>query len=192
MVIDSNVNKCEQKVALNIASYLLKCDHTPVVLCVGCDRVTGDSLAPIVGELLTRKYNLPAYVYGNMDYNVTAQNLHDTIGKVKSWHPHSPVIVVDAILGEADEIGLIKAYEGGCFPAGAYNKFTSKIGNYCVLGVVESKGVSRLTFLASVRLKIVTRLAQKIAKSVHLGFKYAHALQALSMDKNNSALGARH
>lgn len=178
MVINSDYINCERKIAFDIATFLLDCKVKPVVLCVGCDRITGDSLAPMVGELLTHKYNLPAFVYGNLDHNITAQNLSETVQKIKLWHEDSPIIVVDAVLGDEGEVGQIKYYKGGCYPAGAFNKFAGLIGDYSLLGVVESTGISKHTFLASVKLKIVTTLAEKISKAIALGFQYNSALNS--------------
>ena len=37
----------------------------PVILCIGTDKVPGDSLGPVVGDLLIMKYNIDAFVYGH-------------------------------------------------------------------------------------------------------------------------------
>ena len=63
----------------------------PIVLCIGSDRVTGDCLGPIVGQMLTeRKAN--AYVYGTLDRPVTALNLKDAIAHISK--------------GNSDKMGL--------------------------------------------------------------------------------------
>ncbi|NSJ87437.1 DUF1256 domain-containing protein [Blautia hansenii] len=56
-----------------------------VILCIGSDRITGDSLGPLVGHSLSR-FSLPhARVYGTLDRPVHALNLsHDH--PLSGWH----------------------------------------------------------------------------------------------------------
>ncbi len=176
MEIESNVDTCYKKIALHLAEFLLDANFKPVILCVGCDRVTGDSLAPMVGEMLVKQYNIPTFVYGGLTFNVTAQNIDDTINKINLWHPNSPIIVIDATVGESSDVGKIKYYKGGCYPAGVFSKKYLKVGDYSLLGVVECKGVSKLNFLHSVNLKIVTDLAHIIAKSIACAFRFSSVL----------------
>ena len=114
MDIDSNNIFAHKSIALDLTGFILKRSQMPVVLCVGCDKVVGDSLAPLVGSMLKTKYNIPVYVYGDLEYNITAQNIKNMVNKVKIWHDGAPIIVVDATLGDIDEIGNIKYYHGGC------------------------------------------------------------------------------
>ena len=53
-------------------------DLPPVVLCIGTDRVTGDSLGPLVGTFL-HAYGSDRYlsIYGTLDFPVHALNLED-------------------------------------------------------------------------------------------------------------------
>ena len=49
-----------------------------IILCIGTDRVTGDSLGPLVGnQLLSSANNF--IVYGNLEQPVHAINLMDTL-----------------------------------------------------------------------------------------------------------------
>ena len=179
MEIDSNVDVCYKKIALHLAEFLLSTNEKPVILCVGCDRVTGDSLAPMVGEMLVKQYNIPAFVYGNLSHNITAQSIEFSVNQIKLWHPNSPIIVIDATVGEGCDVGKIKYYKGGCYPAGVFGKNQLKVGDYSLLGVVECKGVSKLNFLHSVNLKIVVDLADIIAKSVACAFRFSKLLMPI-------------
>lgn len=169
-------NICSEKnkrsLALNLSGFLLTYPQKPVFLCVGSDKVIGDLIGVIVGELLTSKFHIPAYVYGTASHNITAKNLNTTIKYIKANHPTSPIVVVDGILGEMDEVGQVKYYPYGSIPAGEYNKGTLT-GNYSILGVVNTKGVDALTFLKSVKLKTVVTLANFIADSINLAYTYS-------------------
>ncbi|MCX7773123.1 MAG: spore protease YyaC, partial [Clostridia bacterium] len=60
-----------------------------VVMCIGTDRSTGDSLGPLVGDMLT-KWKLPGVqVYGTLDNPVHARNLEEVLIKALEIHPHA-------------------------------------------------------------------------------------------------------
>jgi putative sporulation protein YyaC len=136
-------------------------NYRPVFLCVGSDKFVCDSLAPIVGELLTKKYNINAYVYGSLEYNINAHNLTTAINYIESEHPYSQIILIDATLGE--DVGNVKITNG------AYVSFGNllpikKTGDFSILGIVGKKGQS--FNLNSTRLGLVYSLANFIAKGI--------------------------
>ena len=62
-----------------LASELAKIiDENTIFVCVGTDRIIGDSLGPIVGSLLQDR--IPNKVYGTVEYPVHALNVNE-IGK---------------------------------------------------------------------------------------------------------------
>ena len=67
--------------AMNIVNELLCSENKPVFLCVGSDKVLGDCVGAYTGELLSKKYHINAFVYGNLDNSVNANNLEKTIQK---------------------------------------------------------------------------------------------------------------
>lgn len=176
MLIDSNAKNGYNSVAFALTEYIVNQNQTPIILCVGCDRVVGDSLAPMVGELLKNKYMLPTYVYGDLELNITAQNIMSYIRKVKEWHKGAPIIVVDATLGDSEQVGCVHYYKGGCYPAGIYTQGVGKIGDYCILGVVGEKGTNQAKFLHGINLKIVKKLSEEIAKAIWCAFRYSDAI----------------
>ena len=50
-------------------------DIAPVLLCIGSDRVTGDSLGPMVGSPLEERYKKSIPVFGTLKMPVHALNL---------------------------------------------------------------------------------------------------------------------
>ena len=80
-----------------------------VILCIGTDRSTGDSLGPLVGHKLTPhllKYD-KIHLLGTLDEPIHAKNLIDTIEKIKLSYPNPFVLAIDASLGHLDSIGQI-------------------------------------------------------------------------------------
>lgn len=60
-----------------------------VILCIGSDRITGDSLGPLVGHSLSKMPLKSTYIYGTLAQPVHALNLNKTISMLKNRHPHS-------------------------------------------------------------------------------------------------------
>jgi len=133
----------------------------PVFLCVGSDKFVCDSLAPIVGEMLTKKYNINAYVYGGLDYNINGNNLIQAINYVETEHPRSQIILIDATLG--DNVGKIIVTSGSYAGLGKVLPI-KKIGNFSILGVVNKK--TKTFDLNSTKLKIVLEQARFISKGI--------------------------
>ena len=68
---------------MSLVNSLFKYKDKPVFLCVGTDKVVGDSIGAIVGEILTNNDSISGYIYGNLEHNITATNISDTIFKIK-------------------------------------------------------------------------------------------------------------
>ena len=180
MQVHSSSKNAYLSVSFGLTEYMLSQDKLPIIVCIGCDRVVGDSLAPIVGDILKNKYNLPTYVYGDLDYNITAQEIKELVCKVKTWHPNAPIVVIDATLGKQEEVGVIKYYKGGCYPAAVYGNNTTKVGDYCILGVVDENKTSKQAFLCGITMQTITELANVIAMSVATAFKFSHIINYVS------------
>lgn len=135
----------------------------PVFLCVGSDKFVCDSLAPIVAETLRQEFNIDAYVYGGLDYNINANNLMESVCYVETVHPHSPIVLIDATLG--DEVGKVSLNDGS-FAGFGRSLPIKKIGTLSILGVVARKGKD--FNLNSTRLKVVLDMARFISLGCHL------------------------
>lgn len=156
-----NINKVDQKKFVISLFDMLRGNEMPVFLCVGSDKFVSDSLAPIVSELLTKKYNIPAYVYGGLDYNINATNLTQAINYIETMHPHNPIVLIDATLGE--NVGKVLLSKGGFCGLGKLLPL-KKIGDISILGVV---GKNHKNFdLNSTRLSLVVSQARFISQAV--------------------------
>jgi len=135
--------------------------NKPVFMCVGTDKIVADSLGPIVAEKLKKSYRIPAYVYGGLDYNINATNLIECYNYIKTIHPNSAIVLIDATL--AEDVGQVKICKGAF--AGAGNVLPSiKIGDISILGVVGKKGKDFR--LNSVRIKDILDMAEIIANTI--------------------------
>ena len=78
-----------------------------VFLCIGSDRITGDSLGPLIGYQLSPYCSRVFHVYGTLDDPVHALNLPDRISYIHSRHPEALLVAIDASLGSRRHQGYI-------------------------------------------------------------------------------------
>jgi putative sporulation protein YyaC len=138
----------------------------PVILCVGTNSVIGDSLGPKVGDLLIKRYNIDAFVYGKTSLPVNGLNYSQYLIHIKNHHPDSIIIAVDACLGTKCEIGKIKYTFNGLRAGAALNKKLDRIGHLTILGIVAEKSNNNLDSLIKANALVIDSLSDKIAKKI--------------------------
>lgn len=150
--------------AENVARALFRLvgNKLPVFVCVGTDAVSGDSLGPLVGTILSESLKGETYVFGTLGCPVTALDVNDVTEFVKKVYPSAVVVAVDAALGKKEEVGTIKIADAPIKPGLGVNKNLKEVGDVSVIGVVEEKGEFGGN-LGKVRLSLVYRLAEIIA-----------------------------
>lgn len=137
-----------------------------VVLCIGSDKISGDSLGPLVGGLLRDKYKLPCPVYGTVEAPVNGVNLPVYREMLTIFHPKAAVIAVDAAVGQKAEIGRIKIRSGGIKAGGAVAAPHKVLGSVGILGVVAEKCDNVLGALLETPFALVEILAEKVAVAI--------------------------
>lgn len=139
----------------------------PVVLCVGSDLSVGDSLGPVTGTKLKEKLaGLNCFVYGTLAKPITAHEVKYMNGFIKDTHPGSLVVAVDAAVGLAGDIGLIKIARRGLKPGSGANKKLSKVGDVSVMGIVAEKSVFNYSLFSATRLNIIYKMAEIISDGI--------------------------
>jgi len=137
-----------------------------VIVCVGTDKICGDSLGPMVGNLLRHRYRVPCPVYGVEGRTVNGANLERYRAFLAAHYAGVPVIAVDAALGESTEVGHVRYRLGGVQAGGALGRHDATVGHLAVLGVVGEKGKDALSTLLEVPFALVERLADRIARHI--------------------------
>jgi putative sporulation protein YyaC len=137
---------------------------TPVILCIGTDRATGDCLGPLVGEKL-KNSELDIDIYGTLDSPVHALNLRETINHIRRSYYNPYIIAIDAALGNASHIGYITVSNCPLLPGKGVNKKLPAIGDVSITGIVNISG-KRETILQTTRLYTVMSLADSIADAL--------------------------
>ncbi len=138
----------------------------PVFVCVGTDCVMGDTLGPVTGHLLTRKHNIPCYVYGTLTSPVTAKNIEEYFKYIEIKHPYNPVVVIDAALGKKDDIGKIKVSDTGIIPGSAYKTNKKRYGDYAITAIVSENNDKGKEDFKYVSLNLISDLAETIAENI--------------------------
>lgn len=137
-----------------------------VIVCIGSDRSTGDSLGPLIGYKL-EKYQLSnVEIFGTLKNPVHAANLQDTICRINSEYDNPFIMAIDASLGTKEHVGYITVGNGPLRPGLGVNKELPSIGDMHITGIVNFSGTMETLLLQTTRLSMVMQLADVISKSV--------------------------
>ncbi|WP_125152410.1 spore protease YyaC [Clostridium rectalis] len=165
----------------NLSKYLLdkiKGKNKILILCIGADNCTGDSLGPLTGTLL-KKSNCPCTIIGDLENIVAYNNLKATYSHINKNLKEYFIIAIDACLGETKDIGKIFVENEGITAASALTSNQICIGDISIKAVVNklsSFKCSNLYILQQTRLFYVYTMADTISKAL---------LKALKQNRNN-------
>lgn len=151
----------------------------PIFICIGSDLVLGDSLGPLVGTFLKNK-NLPAYVYGTLNFPITAKEVEYARTYLKQMHPNSVAIAIDAAVGESGDIGLIRVIDKGLKPGLGVDKNLGTVGDLSIIGVVAEKSLKNYNLFNLTRLNLVYKMAEHIACGIEKYIKHLDNYKNLS------------
>lgn len=133
-------------------------------LCIGSEKISGDSLGPMVGTMLKEKYNVPFPVIGTEEHPVNGVNISRYKEHIRKYFPNHKIIAIDAALGEKNDLWEIRFREGGIKAGGAVGTSNTMIGDIGILGVVGEKGTNALQTLLNASFPSVVNLAEKIVE----------------------------
>lgn len=151
-----------------------------VILCIGTDRATGDSLGPIIGyKLQNFLFNKNAVIYGTLSHPIHAKNIEETIQHINKVFDDPLIIAIDACLGKMNHIGMIHLGEGPIIPGAGVNKKLPPVGDIFITGIVNFSGFMDMMILQNTRLNTVMEMADFIV----LGIKRAFAKISYEQNK---------
>lgn len=139
-----------------------------VILCIGTDRSTGDSLGPLIGYKLKAKQVSRVEILGTLDRPVHAMNLEDYMQVLKKNYPNHVIVAVDASVGNLEHIGYVTLGKGALKPGLGVSKELRAVGDIFITGIVGGCGSYDPLMLQSIRLSVVMRLADCISESIYL------------------------
>jgi len=170
-VIDSASPDAGRKVCLALLDVLssMRPRMPLLVVCVGTDRSTGDSLGPLVGSMLLWN-GFPGQVLGTLDNPVHAANLHEVLADLENQGAR--VLGVDACLGTKEEVGSIIIRPGSLKPGLGVKKKLPPVGDLHIAGVVNIGGFMEYMVLQNTRLSLVMKMARTIALGISAADRY--------------------
>lgn len=133
-----------------------------ILLCIGTDRSTGDSLGPLTGTKLKDKCIPGLSVIGTLDKPVHAENLDTTLDELRSTYYNPYIIALDACLGRLESVGFITLAEGPLKPGTAVKKELPEVGEIHLTGIVNINGFMQYMVLQNTRLNIVWLMSDVI------------------------------
>ncbi|GGD02540.1 spore protease YyaC [Pontibacillus salipaludis] len=137
-----------------------------VIVCIGTDRSTGDSLGPLIGTLLEESHLQRIHVYGTLNEPVHAVNLNEKLELIQKRYHRPYIIGIDACLGKLSSVGNIILGQGPVKPGAAVKKQLPDVGEIHLTGVVNVSGFMEYFVLQNTRLNIVMQMAKKMAKAL--------------------------
>lgn len=145
----------------------MKKEQPIIIVCIGTDRSTGDSLGPLTGTFLQEKGPSTFTIYGTLDDPIHAVNLEDKLKMIYKIHKNPFVIAIDACLGKLKSVGMIQILNGPVKPGAGVNKELPSVGDMHITGIVNVSGFMEFFVLQNTRLNLVVKMARTIASSIH-------------------------
>lgn len=169
--IDSYLPDAPERIAEAIikSSQFITKDYREVLfLCIGSDRMTGDCLGPLTGQLLKSHLSEKSPVYGTLSSTVHACNLKETISEIFLLHPDALILAVDASLGSKKHLGYATIANGALFPGAGVQKKLPPVGDLHITGIVNTSDFQDYFALQTTRLSMVLALSDVIAQGIML------------------------
>ena len=153
-----------------------------IILCIGSDWITGDSLGPLIGQQLSRYRWKNIHIYGTLDAPVHALNLESTLSGIKKRHPSALILAVDASLGSQKHIGYITAGIGPIHPGSGVRKNLPAVGDLYITGILNASGSFEHFLLQTTRLSFVVQMADTITDGILRTFSPVYERRGLLPD----------
>ena len=168
---------------------LIECNKQhkkPIFVCIGSDLVLGDSLGPLVGTFLKNR-NIGSYIYGTLNFPITAKEVEYARTYLKQMHPNSITIAIDAAIGDSDDIGLVRVLNKGLKPGLGVDKNLGTVGDISIIGVVAGKSNKNYNLFNLTRLNLIYKMAENIASGIEKYICYMQNKDNFSIDKSFGA-----
>jgi putative sporulation protein YyaC len=170
--VRTNILHDDFRAAENLAEELLSVipsltSRPIVIVCIGTDRSTGDSLGPLIGTLLAEKKITSFHVYGTLDNPIHAVNLVEKLVEITTIHVDPYIIGIDACLGRSKHVGVIQVGLGPVKPGAGVNKELPAVGDIHITGIVNVSGFMEFFVLQNTRLNLVMKMAKTIANGIY-------------------------
>lgn len=141
-------------------------------LCIGTDRIIGDSFGPLVGYKLNKLFigNENIKVIGSLDNVINANNIEKVLKEIKLKYEMPFIIAIDAAISNKTEIGSIIVSNTKMNISSLFMNKNIYVGNVSIKGVV-SKNLNNprnnIRLLQSVPLNRIMVMADCVANGIY-------------------------
>jgi putative sporulation protein YyaC len=151
-----------------------------VILCIGTDRATGDSLGPLAGHKLKASLSSQVFasVYGTLEKPVHAKNILQTMEFINDKYANPLIIAVDACLGKLESVGFLTIGDGPVCPGAGLCKDLPSVGHTSITGIVNISSGMDFSVLQNTRLHLVMKMAEVIHDGIVLGLDSLQKFEA--------------
>ena len=142
-----------------------------IFLCIGTDRITGDSFGPLVGYKLKNLFygEEKIEVIGDLENIVSLSNIKSITEYIKNSYENPFLIAIDAAVSNKIEIGRIvvsnkKMNVGGCLKRKIY------VGDISIKGIVSRDLLERgntFKLLQTVPLSTIMNMADTAVQGIY-------------------------
>jgi len=176
-----SASEFSEKLFSVVLDFFQKNGHCPILfLCIGSDRITGDSLGPLLGykleqHLQTPRLNDPPHyqVLGTLSCPVHALNLKQTIHSLRQSAIPYLTIAIDASVGPSESLGCITLSNRSLTPGEGVNHTLPKVGQISITGIVSDENCTLPFHLQNIRLSFIMQMADCIYNGL-LTFLYSY------------------
>lgn len=174
---DASNHISSYKMGLDLAHLIntkMKPNNQLIILCIGSDRSTGDSLGPLVGHKLCKCNIQNATVFGTLQNPVHAANLQNVTDYIYDNFDNPFILAIDASLGTRSHVGYYTLGQGPLIPGLGVNRSLPAIGNIHITGIVNYSGLFDNMLLQTTRLATVMTLADTISTGIIIGIRHCN------------------
>ncbi|WP_028400256.1 spore protease YyaC [Ectobacillus panaciterrae] len=137
------------------------------VLCIGSNRINGDSVGPFVGTLLHGIFSQHLTIMGTLQHPLDATTLEVGIRNLLLPR-NSYVIAVDSVSGTEETVHSIVVREGPLVPGSGVGHVLPPVGDCSIMGIVINDGPNVKQGLPYTSLHLIYTMASSIAKGIAL------------------------
>lgn len=119
--------------------YKLENDFSDYVfLCIGTNKVVGDTFGPFVGQFLMQDISKKKHIHviGNIQNNVSYLNVKDIINQIYKEYKKPCIIAVDSALSKQKYVGKVLVENKKMVLGEGIGKSEPQIGNISIKGIV--------------------------------------------------------
>ena len=142
-----------------------------IFLCIGTDRVIGDSFGPLVGYKLKHLFrdeeNIK--VIGSLDNIICMHNITKIVRNINSTYPEAFLIAIDAALSNNNNIGKIVVSKGSIKVASGFTTKNIYVGDLSIKGIVSrnlNNSKCNFRLLQNTPLNLVMNMADSVAQGI--------------------------